>query len=102
MRPTCPRPPAPSRLLILLRQRSQVWPEHGQPVDRASASPYGVGAPWEKRAHERSLVAQDTTAVISDAIGCGEVGIVAEQPAIPLVRRQTGEAEQGQGLVACS
>jgi len=41
-------------------------------------------------------------ALVPDAVGFDEVGIGAEPGAVLLVGGEAGEAEQGEGLVACT
>src|SRR3546814_14397668 len=75
------------------------WPGRADGRIRDSASAFSTRLFRQQRAHERALVAQYTTRLVTDPVGGDELRIAAEQRPVVFIAGQAVEAEQRQGQV---
>ena len=58
------------------------------------------GSAWQQGSHEGSVVAEDAPAVVADAVGLDEAGVLTEAGAVVLIGGEAWKAEEGEGGVA--
>src|SRR3546814_9065012 len=75
------------------------WPGRADGRIRDSSSSFSTRLFRQQLAHERALVAQYTTRLVTDPVGGDELRIAAEQRPVVFIAGQAVEAEQRQGQV---